>query len=160
MKRTLLIFAICLLIPSVVYADKWVQVKDGKIVRWQEADSTDTLKQGKLKDHGYIPVVIESKPKYDRVTESIKSGHRIEKERVVRYYTVTDRDLTEAKQIKTDLMKQQALADIEAILNQTITVEDVEPILTKIKSILTEIADAKTNDDVKEVSYETTAISK
>jgi hypothetical protein len=158
--KVLLMWIVIMMFSGVAYADSWVYVKDGEIVRWQKALAEDTLKQRKLESHGYIPVVEEAAPKYDSATQSVGMGYRIEKNQVVRYFTVAEKPLDEARATKKFQMEQRALSEISTLLRATVTVEDIDPVLKKIKLILTEIADAKSNDDIREVDYEKAIISK
>ena len=152
MKKYLILFIVLFLFPVSAYAGKWVYVKDGKIVRWRTSDSD--LKDTKLAAHGYIPVEEEVITTYDPLTQSAEKGYRIEENKVVGYYTVKDRDIADAKSIKVEVMKRSFISEITEMLNSTLTTDDITPLLTKLKTVLNDIAKAETIKELQEISYD------
>lgn len=155
-KFIMLCLAFFILAPLSLYAAQWVYVEDGKIIRWRNSDSA--LKDTKLEAHGYVPFIVEAVPSHNPLTQMVEKGYRVEENQVVAYYTVKDMVLADAKTRKTEALKQYITGKISELLDSVITVDDVEPLLTKLKKILGEIANAKTIKELQEVSYEETVI--
>lgn len=156
-KFIMFCLAVFILAPLSLYAAQWVYVEDGKIIRWRNSDSA--LKDTKLEAHGYIPFVIETVPSHDLLTQTIEKGYRIEEKRVVAYYIIKDMVLADAKARKMEALKQYITSRISELLDPSVTVDDVEPLLTKLKTILSKMANAKTIKELQQISYEETAIS-
>lgn len=154
MRKYILTTLVMLLIPVISFAQQWVKVEKETIVRWRSADQSDTLKQNKLSAHGYIPVVEYALPVYDSDVQNITKKYEIKEGYVEVRYTVNDRELSDAKNRKNEKMKQRATNEISELISSTVSIEDVELILIKVKALLTTIANVKDISALKAVSYE------
>ena len=85
--------------------------RDGKLTT-REVPDGDTLIQGKLTAHGWLPVAYDPEPAYDPDTHyhQLSGLYTVEQDDITRHYEVIERAAEEKKQIADRKQKAQDIA--------------------------------------------------
>ena len=140
--KKLIFILILLLFPVFSFAsdyEKWAMVRDGKIVKFKTIKADDTIMKPKLIAHNYVIAEETSIPNYDPIKEIVTFKYEINSNKVVKAYTIEKRSDAEIKEIKTKRAVQQAVSSFAELLNASITINDIQPILDQYKNALNEI---------------------
>lgn len=132
---------------------KYALIRDNKIVKFKNVPDDDIVIVPKLLAHDYKIVEEQIIPKHDYITQSFLDIYEIQKDKVLRVWTVTERAFEEAKKIKQDIVEQKALDDIKIVFESSNQKEKIDNILANKDAEVVKIETAKSNTDLRKIEY-------
>jgi len=133
------------------YMKKYALIQDNKIVKVKNVHDNDTVIVPKLLAHNYLPIEEQTVPAYDYITQTLTDNYEIQKSRVLRIWTVTERAFAEAQQAKKDAVKMKALDEIKEAFASVGEKIKVDKILGDKDTAIIAIDAAKDNIDLRNI---------
>lgn len=130
---------------------KYALIQDNKIVKVKNVHDNDTVIVPKLLAHNYLPIEEQTVPAYDYITQTLTDNYEIQKSRVLRIWTVTERAFAEAQQAKKDAVKMKALDEIKEAFASVDEKIKVDKILADKDTVIIAIDAAKDNIDLRNI---------
>jgi len=94
---------------------KYALVEKGEIIKFRSTDEYDNILIPKLVAHNYLPVVETNQPEIDQLTQTLSDSYEVLKDRVEHKWTITEKSPEEIKTLKEEKIKQDTLAQIEQV---------------------------------------------
>lgn len=128
---------------------KYALIQNNKIIKYKNISDNDKVILPKLLAHGYLPVVEQIIPVHDDITQTLSDSYEIQKDQVLRVWTIEERPFEEAKQIKIENIENKTIDDIKAVFGEVDQDSQVEVLLSTKDTKVAEIEKAKTNEDLR-----------
>jgi hypothetical protein len=133
---------------------KYALVQKDKIIKFKNISDTDKLIVSKLLAHKYLPVEEQKIPVHDYITQTLSDSYEIQKDKVLRVWTIKERPFEESKQIKIETIESKTIDDIKAVFGEVAQDSQVEVLLSTKDTKIVEIEKAKTNEDLRKTKME------
>ena len=130
---------------------KYALIQNGKIIKSKNVPNDDTLLISKLVAHGYLIVEEQPIPAFDQITQHISDRYEIQKDKVMRIWDVHELSFNDAKQMKINIVKQQALDNIGAAFEGTDQVTAITGIIQAKDQYIADIEASKINQDLRNI---------
>lgn len=133
---------------------KYALVKDNEIVKFKSVPIEDNVIISKLLAHNYLIVEEQEAPIHDYITQTVSDFYEIQKDRVLRTWSIQERIFSESQQLKKDILIQDSLDEIKNVFNTLDEKIEVDKILTIKDSINIEINVAKNNSELRDINVD------
>lgn len=130
---------------------KYALIRNGKIIKFRNISTDDTLLINKLIAHGYLIVEDQPVPTFEQVTQHISDRYEIQNDKVVRKWEVHERAFNESKQMKINRVKQQALDGIGVAFEQSDQATIINEIVQTKDQSMVDVEASKTNQDLRNI---------
>ena len=136
---------------------KYALVKDKKIIKFRNIPDDDTVIIPKLLAHDYRIVKDQEVPVHDYITQTLTDAYEVQKDKVLRVWTIEERPFVEAQQAKKDAIEMEAIDKIKEAFDEADQGTKIDKVLNKKDSTNVKIAAAKNNVELRAVktSWET-----
>lgn len=133
---------------------KYALIKDKKIVKFKNVPDDDTVIVPKLLAHDYLIVEDQEVPVHDYITQTLTDAYEIQKDKVLRVWTVAERPFTESQQAKKESIEMEALDKIKEAFGETDQKVKIDKTLTKKDSTNALIVAVKNNVELRAVKVD------
>jgi hypothetical protein len=133
---------------------KYALVQKDKIIKYKNISDTDKIIIPKLLAHGYLLVVEQIVPVHDDITQTLSDSYEIQKDKVLRVWTIKERPFEESKQTKIESIENKTIDDIKAVFGEVDQDSQVDALLLIKDTKIVKIEAAKTNEDLRKTKME------
>jgi len=133
---------------------RYALVQKNKIIKFKNISDTDSLIVSKLLTHGYLPVEEQAVPTYDFITQTLLDSYEIQKDRILRVWTVEERSFEEAKQIKIESIKNETIDNIRVVFEEANQESKINTLLAIKDEKIAKVEAAKTNEELRKDKME------
>jgi len=133
---------------------KYALIKDKKIVKFRNVPDDDTVIVSKLLAHDYLIVEDQEVPVHDYITQTLTDAYEVQKDKVLRVWTVAERPFIEAQQAKKDAVEMEAIDKIKEAFDEADQKVKIDEVFTKKDSTGALIAAAKNNVELRAVTID------
>jgi len=137
---------------------KYAKIEDGKIVKFKTVSDNDKIIVPKLLAHNYRIVEEQPVSVYDYITQTLTDSYEIQKDKVLKVWTVEERSFEEAKRVKKDATEQKALDDIKIAFEDGNQKEKIDKAVSDKDAAVVKIEAAKSNEDLRAITSEAKAV--
>ena len=130
---------------------KYALIQNEKIIKFRNISDEDNVITPKLHAHGYLPVEDQKIPVYDNITQTLSDSYEVQENKVLRTWTVKERNFGEAKQTKIESVESKVLDDIKLAFGEMDQDLQVAVLLSTKDMKIAEIEAAKTNEDLRNI---------
>ena len=131
---------------------KYALVQKDKITKFRNISDEDNVIIPKLLAHGYLPVEEQKIPVYDDITQTLLDSYEVQEGRVLRVWTIKERNFEEAKQSKIESVESKVIDDIRLAFGEADQDLQVATSLSAKDAKIAEIETAKTNEDLRSIT--------
>lgn len=132
---------------------KYALIEKEKIVKFKNIDNDDLVIITKLEAHGYLPVEEEKVPSHDPITQNLSDEYVVQETKVLRKWTIGDKDFVEAKLTKIENTNWQALNRIQEAFGTADQNKTIVDILNAKDQALIAIDKAATIEDLRKIVF-------
>lgn len=130
---------------------KYALIKDKKIVKFRNIPDDDTVIIPKLFAHDYRIVKDQASPAHDYITQTLTDAYEVQKDKVLRVWTIAERPFIEAQQAKKDTVEMEAIDKIKEAFDEADQEVRIDKVLTKKDSTNVKIVAAKDNVELRAI---------
>ena len=130
---------------------KYALIQNEKIIKFRNIPDEDNVIIPKLYAHNYLPVEEQKIPVCDNITQTLLDSYEVQESKVLRVWTVKERNFEEAKQTKIENVESKALDDIKLAFGEVNQALLVTSLLSAKDTKIAEIETAKTNEELRSI---------